>query len=276
MARDALYVLGINAYDHDVSACLLRDGEIVVAISKERLTRYKHDTGFYAGVIDYCLDVAGIALDDVQLVVRNSYIMPVNKLEQRLAYTDRRSYLTKAERRAARKHPLYLCASDRVFDLSHHLAHAYSAFAVSPFDEGVIMVVDGVGNYRADVLEPIPPEDHDAPALARESESYYRFRGSEIETLKKVWMDPTPGLLSDEFFMMPGLGALYSRVSRYVFGNWNRCGEVMGLSAYGRPNTMTPLAQLTDCRLEIPDWTAERKRPWLRRQQGGMGEEFGA
>ena len=263
MARDALYILGINAYDHDVSACLLRDGEIVVAISKERLTRYKHDTGFYAGVIDYCLDVAGIALDDVQLVVRNSYIMPVNKLEQRLAYTDRRSYLTKAERRVARKHPLYLSNSDRVFDLSHHLAHAYSAFAVSPFEEGVIMVVDGVGNYRADVLEPIPPEDHDAPALARESESYYRFRGSEIETLKKVWMDPTPGLLSDEFFMMPGLGALYSRVSRYVFGNWNRCGEVMGLSAYGRPNTMTPLAQLTDCRLEIPDWTAERKRPWL-------------
>ena len=47
MSNKHIYVLGINAYDHDVSACLLRDGEIAVAINKERITRKKHDTGFY-------------------------------------------------------------------------------------------------------------------------------------------------------------------------------------------------------------------------------------
>jgi carbamoyltransferase len=256
------YILGINAYDHDVSACLLRNGNIVAAISKERLTRYKHDTGFYDGVIDYCLGVAGVALDDVQTIVRNSYVMPVDKIEQRLAYRDWRSYLSRAERATAAKHPLYLSNANRVFDISHHLAHAYSAFAASPFDDGVIMIVDGVGSYHTFVSEPIPSDD-DAPPLARESESYYRFRGSDIETLKKIWMEPTPGFLNDEFFMMPGLGALYSRVSRYVFGDWNKCGEVMGLSAYGRPNTSAPLAQLQHERLDIPEWTAERNTPWL-------------
>ena len=42
----------------------------------------------------------------------------------------------------AEKHPLYLSKSDKVMTVSHHLAHAYSAFAASPFKEGVIMVVD--------------------------------------------------------------------------------------------------------------------------------------
>ena len=55
MSNKHIYVLGINAYDHDVSACLLRDGEIRVAINKERITRKKHDTGFYQKVVDYCL-----------------------------------------------------------------------------------------------------------------------------------------------------------------------------------------------------------------------------
>ena len=61
------------------------------------------------------------------------------------------------------------------------------------------------------------------------------FEGSEIETLKKVWMEPSRGFLSDEFYNMPGLGALYSRASTYIFGDWNKCGELMGLAPYGRP-----------------------------------------
>src|SRR5476651_491578 len=63
------YVLGLNTYDHDVSACLLRDGVIAFAIAKERITREKHATGFYKEVIDYCLDAEGITLDDVDLIV---------------------------------------------------------------------------------------------------------------------------------------------------------------------------------------------------------------
>jgi carbamoyltransferase len=60
MSKQHTYVLGLDTYDHDVSACLLRDGAIAFAIAKERITREKHAAGFYKEVIDYCLDAEGI------------------------------------------------------------------------------------------------------------------------------------------------------------------------------------------------------------------------
>jgi carbamoyltransferase len=257
-----LYVLGINAYDHDVSACLLRNGEIVAAIGKERLTRIKHDMGFYDDAVNYCLIQADIPLARVDLIVRNSYARPVSVMEENLVHHDTPGYLVYEERLRAMNHPLFLTDSERVHDVSHHLAHAYSAFAVSPFEEGVVMVVDGIGNHRRDVTEALPAGD-DADDLSREAESYYRFEGTRIEALRKVWMEPTPTFLQDEFYNLPGLGALYSRVSSYVFGNWNRCGEVMGLAAFGRPDRGPALTRLIGDRLEVLPWTGEFRHPWL-------------
>jgi carbamoyltransferase len=186
MSTKPVYVLGINAYDHDVSACLLRDGAIACAINKERITRKKHDTGFYQQVVDYCLGPEGISLDDVDLVVRNCYVLPVEDLEIRMVSQDVPEIMDDKERTQAEKNPLFLSKSEKVVTVSHHLAHAYSAFAVCPFSEGVVMVVDGVGNYSSDVTEPAQMTNNVNP-LARESESYYRFDGSRLETLKKVW-----------------------------------------------------------------------------------------
>ena len=146
--------------------------------------------------------------------------------------------------------------------ISHHLAHAYSAFAVSPFEEGVVMIVDGVGSYRSDVMEAYPATDTATP-LARESESYYKFSGTKLECLKKVWMEPDRGFLSDEFYNMPGLGALYSRASSYIFGDWNKCGELMGLAPYGRKEQVKHLLELTDGTLQVPHWTTEFKQPYV-------------
>ena len=108
MSKSHTYILGINAYDHDVSACLLRDGEIAFAIGKERITREKHDSGFYGEVVDYCLQAEGISLDDVDLVVRNCYVMPVEEIEERLTHQDEPHFLDGKERADAQKHPLYL------------------------------------------------------------------------------------------------------------------------------------------------------------------------
>lgn len=258
MSKKHTYVLGINAYDHDVSACLLRDGEIAYAIEKERITRAKHAGGFFQEVVDYCLQAEGITLDDVDLVVRNCYVMPVEDLEIRMVYEGN---LAANERAQAAKNPLYLSKSDKVVTVSHHLAHAYSAFAVCPFDEGVVMVVDGVGSYSSDIKEPGQLTAGVNP-LARESESYYKFKGSKLETLKKVWLQPCRGLLSDEFFHMEGLGALYSRVSSYIFADWNKCGEVMGLAPYGRPNGIKPLIEFKNGELCVPEWGVEFNQPW--------------
>jgi carbamoyltransferase len=259
MAKNHSYILGLNAYDHDVSACLLRDGEIAYAIAKERITRQKHAGGFFQEVIDYCLDAEGITLDDVDLVVRNCYVLPVEDIEVRLQYMPDTSAAERAQMRAS---PLYRAKSNKVVTVSHHLAHAYSAFAACPFDEGVVMVVDGVGSYCADITEPNQLTDNVNP-LARESESYYRFQGSNLETLKKVWLNPTRGFLSDEFFYMPGLGALYSRVSSYIFADWDKCGEVMGLAPYGRPEAFKPLLDIKNGTLSVPDWDGDFNKPHL-------------
>src|SRR5271166_4673394 len=261
MSKKHVYVLGINAYDHDVSACLLRDGEVAFAINKERITRKKHDTGFYQAAVDYCLSAEGISLEDIDLVVRNCYVLPVEDLETRMVSQDVPEVMDDKERIQAAKNPLYLSSSDKVVTVSHHLAHAYSAFAACPFDAGVVMVVDGVGNYSCDVNENYPLAD--VNPLARESESYYRFEGSRIETLKKIWLQPVRGFLSDEFYYMPGLGALYSRVSSYIFADWNKCGEVMGLAPYGRPGAMNPLLEMKDGELHIPEWGVQFDKPWL-------------
>ena len=259
MAKNYTYVLGINAYDHDVSVCLLRNGVVAYAIEKERITRVKHANGFSQEAVDYCLSAEGITLDDVDLVVRNCYVLPVEDLETRLIY---QGDMTERERAQALKSPLFLSKSNKVMTVSHHLAHAYSAFAVCPFEEGVVMVVDGVGSYSCDVNEPGQRSEGVNP-LARESESYYRFNGSKLETLKKVWLEPRRGLLSDEFFNMDGVGALYSRVSSYIFADWNKCGEVMGLAPYGRPNNFRPLMQMKNGELHIPEWDATFDQPWM-------------
>ena len=257
--NDHTYILGINAYDHDVSACLLRDGEIAYAIEKERITRQKHANGFFQEPVDYCLAAEGITLDDVDLVVRNCYVLPVDEFETRLLY---QGDMPEAERAQAEKYPLFRPKSNKVMTVSHHLAHAYSAFAACPFDEGVVMIVDGVGSYSSDIKEPGQLTEGVNP-LARESESYYRFKGSALETLKKVWLEPRRGFLSDEFFNMDGLGALYSRVSSYIFADWNKCGEVMGLAPYGRPDAFRRLIELKNGELEIPEWDAEFNQPWM-------------
>jgi carbamoyltransferase len=260
MAKTHTYVLGINAYDHDVSACLLRDGAIAVAIEKERITRQKHAGGFFQECVDYCLKAEGITLDDVDLVVRNCYVLPVEDLEVRMIY---QGDMLEREREQTAKSPLYLPKSNKVMTVSHHLAHAYSAFAPSPFEEGVVMVVDGVGSYASDINEPGQLTEGVNP-LARESESYYRFKGSELTLLKKVWLQPCRGLLSDEFFNMDGLGAVYSRVSSYIFADWNKCGEVMGLAPYGRPDNFKRLIELkADGELQVTPWGAEFNKPWM-------------
>jgi carbamoyltransferase len=264
MTNRPVYVLGINAYDHDVSACLLRDGVIRYAITKERLTREKHDTGFHQEVVDYCLAAEGISLSQVDLVVRNCYVLPVEDLEERLLYEDVPEFLGTEERWNTENNPLFLPDEPtKYITVSHHVAHAYSAFAACPFEEGAVMIVDGVGNYCSDVKEPDQLTEGTNP-LARESESYYTFSGSDLTAVKKVWLEPTRGFLSDEFMFMPGLGALYSRVSCYIFGDWNKCGEVMGLAPYGRPNRMAPLLSIgSDGELHVPQWTRAFDRPWL-------------
>ena len=115
------YVLG-TGLSHDGSACLLKDGQVMVAIEKERITRVKHDGMNDCAAILYCLDVAGIGMNDIDLVVQNANF----------------SMLT------ASNHwfqgPRILSDRVPVVTISHHLAHAYSSIGTCPFDEAAVPV----------------------------------------------------------------------------------------------------------------------------------------
>ncbi len=240
MARMAArYVLGMNKYDHDVSVVLLRDGVPIVGIPKERITREKWAAGAPDAAIGYCLKTAGIGLKELSAVVQNSYAMKVEDLEHALLSRDHDYHLPRHERELALGSTFF--RNPQLYTLSHHLAHAYSAFAMCPFDEGAVMVMDGVGQHRRDVQDAVPPGQGDAGhPCDRESESYYVFRGRELECVRKVWLPVARGVLSDDFTRMSGGGAMYSRVSQYIFAHWNKCGEVMGLAPFGGPDDRIP------------------------------------
>ena len=74
------YILGISAYYHDSAAALICDGVLIAAAQEERFTRKKHDAGFPAQAVRFCLERAGIGLDQVEYVV--FYDKPLLKFER--------------------------------------------------------------------------------------------------------------------------------------------------------------------------------------------------
>jgi carbamoyltransferase len=152
-------ILGVSAYYHDSAAALVVDGEIVAAAQEERFTRRKHDDGFPAGAVAFCLERGGLepgALDHVAF-----YDKPFLKfdrlLETYLAYAPRgfRSFREALPIWIRQKLHLSRRLRDalgrqytrRFIFPEHHESHAASAFFPSPFDEAAILTLDGVGEW---------------------------------------------------------------------------------------------------------------------------------
>ena len=208
------YVLGLNAYHGDSSACLLRDGALVAAAEEERFRRIKHWAGFPAESIRYCLAEAGIGLADVDVVAINQDARA--NLWKKLAYTAlRRPDLSlildrirnKRERlgvadELARAFPVDNLRAE-VRHIEHHLAHLGSAFLVSPFAEAVVVSVDGFGDFA--------------------SAAWGLGRGDRIEGEDKVYFPHS-------------LGIFYQALTQYLgFPDYGDEYKVMGLAPYGEP-----------------------------------------
>jgi len=158
-------ILGISAYYHDSAAALIIDGKIIAAAQEERFTRKKHDPGFPAQAIAYCLQEAGIPLSELDSVV--FYDKPLIKFERLLE-----TYISYAPRGVASfvaampvwlKEKLYLKATlkkelaklgrckiatlPQLLFSEHHQAHAASAFFPSPYKKAAVLCLDGVGEW---------------------------------------------------------------------------------------------------------------------------------
>jgi carbamoyltransferase len=155
--------LGISAYYHDSAAALVEDGGIVAAAQEERFTRKKHDSSFPKNAIAYCLEEAGVKLDELDHVV--FYDKPFLKFERLLE-----TYIALAPRgfrSFSMAIPLWLKEKlfqksllkrelrqfgedfdiDRLLFCEHHLSHAASAFYPSPFEDAAVLTMDGVGEW---------------------------------------------------------------------------------------------------------------------------------
>jgi carbamoyltransferase len=222
-------ILGLSAFYHDSAACLVRDGEIVAAAQEERFTRKKHDAGFPANAVAYCLREAGIGMADVEYV--GFYDKPLLKFERLIeqylgvAPQGLRSFLLSM--------PVWL--KDKLFTrrligreldgfegemlfTEHHESHAASAFYPSPFVEAAVLTMDGVGEWA--------------------TSSYGVGRGNELELLAEIHYPHS-------------LGMLYSAFTYYTGFKVNS-GEykVMGLAPYGEPRFVD---RILDHVLELKD-----------------------
>ncbi|MFC2062019.1 carbamoyltransferase [Elusimicrobiota bacterium] len=135
-----MYILGINM-SHDRSSCLVKNGSIIAAIAEERLDRNKKSIGIMIDTmeravpfrsVNYCLQTAGIEIDDLDLIVIDNAVNPVN-------LSSLREIMPVKDKQKIRSipHP------------SHHLAHACSAFYCAPFKESAVLVVDAYGSQMA-------------------------------------------------------------------------------------------------------------------------------
>jgi carbamoyltransferase len=196
----------------------MRNGEIVVAIQEERLTGFKRarihpDRPSLA--VPYCLDYAGIRAEDLNLVV-DSTLRDDCPVHNRIPWN-----------------PVLLPVPQK--SISHHFAHAISAFATSGLSESAILVIDGSGSgwneidpSERNVIQN-PDGKHGVEII-----SLYEGRGNTIKCLRK-WMGAE--LWKRNRNEMPpffSLGSLFSSTSQFIFGEYE-AGKVMALAAYGLP-----------------------------------------
>ena len=157
-------ILGISAYYHDSAAALIEDGRILAAAQEERFSRRKHDSDYPAQAVDYCLRAGGLRLDDIDFIA--FYDKPFLKFERLLE-----TYLAFAPRgfpSFSKAIPVWI--KEKLFQKSmlagklkqqapdfdwesrllfaeHHQSHAASAFYPSPFEDAVVLTMDGVGEW---------------------------------------------------------------------------------------------------------------------------------
>lgn len=213
-------ILGVSAFYHDSAAALVVDGEVVSAAQEERFTRKKQDSTFPGNAIEYCLNAGGASLRDMDAVV--FYDKPFLKferlLETYLAFTPRgyksfalaipiwlkeKLFQKDVLRKAFMGFDDNFDWQNKLLFSEHHMSHAASAFYPSPYEEAVVLTMDGVGEWA--------------------TTSVAIGKGKNLKVVKEIHFPHS-------------LGLLYSALTYYIGFKVNS-GEykVMGLAPYGEP-----------------------------------------
>jgi carbamoyltransferase len=254
-----MIVLGINGFHGDSAAALIRDGELVAAAEEERFRRVKHWAGFPSMAMAYCLREAGIAMSDIDHIAVNQDNR-ANVL-RKVVYVatqspDLRFVLNRLKNRRARKSIPDLiatsfsgehCHNCQLHQVEHHLAHLSSAFYVSPFEEAVVVSVDGFGDFS--------------------SAAWGLGKREDISVDGRVYFPHS-------------LGIFYQALTQYLgFPQYGDEYKVMGLAPYGKPTFMDEMRRIVHLK---PDGTYELDLAYFRHhkeqvtfQRTGESPQFG-
>jgi len=207
-----MYVLGVNADSHDMSAALVRDGIVLSAIEEERFTRKKHQgTDGWSkkpgSAINFCLEKEGIKASDLDCVAFSWDTTPSFK-----NFNNACHHLKSHPQKMRLIHKFAFNGFKRIFNknivktrqVKHHLSHAASAYRVSGFKKANILVLDNGGEES--------------------STSLYIGHGSEIE-------------LFGDFSLDNSLGRAYTFITELLgLGTQFDAGKTMALASYTEPS----------------------------------------
>lgn len=231
-------ILGISAFYHDSAACLVQDGKIIAAVQEERFTRKKHDEQFPVNAVKFCLDEAGLTIDELDAIA--FYDKPFLKFERLLetylsfapkgvrsfitampVWLKEKMFLKKLIYDELKKVGEYVKSDVNLLFPEHHLSHAASAFYPSKFEDAAILTVDGVGEWA--------------------TASICHGKGKEITILRELKFPHSLGLLYSAF--------------TYYLGFRVNSGEykLMGLAPYGNPDSKLLEEYITKIKSELMD-----------------------
>jgi carbamoyltransferase len=221
-----VYVLGLSCYYHDGGAALVKDGQLVAAAEEERFNRIKHYSDFPELAVKYCLEEAGITIDEVDHIgYYEKPFVKFNRILETILADWPRTYLP-----WLKSMPIWLTqklnlageiqkelGTDKdILFCQHHLSHAASAFLVSPFDEAAIITADGVGEWT--------------------TTGWGTGRGVDID-------------MTHEIRFPHSVGLLFSAITAYLGFRVNDAEwKVMGLAPYGTPTYVDKFREVVDIR----------------------------
>lgn len=218
-----MVILGLNAFHGDSSAALIRDGVLIAAAEEERFRRVKHWAGFPSQAIAYCLRAAGLQITDVDHVAVNqdSRANLLRKIGYVITQRPKLGLVldrlrNRKKREGIREHLAKVFPGQgfngSVHNVEHHFAHLCSAFHVSPFDDAVVVSVDGFGDFS--------------------SAAWGIGRGSTLSVYGRVYFPHS-------------LGIFYQALTQYLgFPHYGDEYKVMGLAPYGTADHMAEMREI--------------------------------
>ena len=218
-----MIVLGFSV-GHDKGAVIIKNGRVAIGISQERLSRFKHDGAFTEGNIPvesimYCLSELDLTIDDLDLIVYSTTEMEDNTYEL--------------------FNKIFRIPKKKLEFIPHHLAHAYSTFFSSGYDEAAVVVADASGsnlNNKTKLGEWYPNKNREGLNLEEdwaEGISIYHFNKNDYKEVYKKWIKFPVPIGTDEDV---SVGTMYSEgCHRLIYSpdtnSWP-AGKLMGLASY--------------------------------------------